>query len=302
MELDGAIVCAEWALGIVAGAAVLLRIRGPVGHPSRRKRSVAVGVALCAFASLEWSKRIEPYFPEVTHTRVPMLDAPFRIVLLSDFHAGRMHREDLAKAVALANAEHPDVVLLAGDYISGYEMIAERAFALEGLRGLVARLGVLAVMGNHDSEPYGDDIPRRDAVALVLRGFGYQVLANESVELGPVVVVGLEDVQAGRTDAVAARRNVPAGRTVITLAHDWHALPPEKLDLGLVGHTHGGQICIPFTQVCAGPRRDRPFVRGLYVWPRGGSIFVTNGLGLAKAPVRFGCRPEVAVLERGRGP
>lgn len=300
MELDSALSLLEGSLGLVGLAATASSYvgRGLFRGASSRRRAVGLG-AFAAFALVEWSKRVEPSWPEVTHVEVKVAEAPFRAVLLSDFHAGRASRADLERAVALANDASPDAVFLAGDYISGYELTSERRAALEGLRGLRARLGVLAVMGNHDSEPYGDDTARRGAVADVLRGFGYRVLANEAVDLGAFWLVGLEDVQAGLTDTRAAFASVPPGARVVVLAHDWHALPEAPMALGLVGHTHGGQVCVPFSSFCAGPRRDRPFVRGAYAWPFGGRLYVTRGLGLAKVPARLGCRPEVTVLELG---
>lgn len=299
MELDAALSLLEGSLGLVglaATASAYVQRRLPGART--RRRALGLG-AFAAFGLVEWSKRVEPSWTEVTHVEVKVTDAPFRAVLLSDFHAGRASRSDIERAVALTNDASPDVILLAGDYISGYELTQERRAALEGLRGLRARRGVLAVMGNHDSEPYGDDVPRRGAVSDVLRGFGYRVLANEAVDLGSFWLVGLEDVQAGLTDTRAAFASVPAGARVVVLAHDWHALPEAPMALGLVGHTHGGQVCVPFTSLCAGPPRDRPFVRGEHVWPFGGRLYVTRGLGLAKVPARLGCRPEVTVLELG---
>jgi len=299
MELDSTLVALEctFVVGALSFGGARARMRGR----SRRRAAVTVlfSLALSGALLLEYAKRIEPYSPVVTRTSVPLVGAPFRVVLVSDLHAGRMSAADLARVVRLSNAAAPDVVLLAGDYISGYEMIDERARALEGLRGLVAPKGVFAVMGNHDSEPYGDDTPRRDTIEATLRGFGYRVLANDAVDLGPLVLVGLEDIQANRTDLTRARAAVPRGAKVVYLAHDWHALPREPLALGLVGHTHGGQVCVPFTDLCGAPARDRPFVRGAYTWPEGGTLYVTRGIGLAKAPVRFACRPEVSVLELG---
>lgn len=294
------LVCLEWTLGLVASAALATRLHPRSGSRGKRAATALLLTSVPTLTCVEWGKHIEPYFPQVTHTHLPVLEGSFRVVLLSDFHAGRMHRDDLAKAVRLANAESPELVLLAGDYISGYELVAEREAALEGLRGLVAPSGVFAIMGNHDSEPFAEDTPRRARLAEKLTGFGYRVLSNEAVDMGSFWLVGLEDVQAGRTDVAAARRKVPANAKTVYLAHDWHALPTGPIDLGLVGHTHGGQVCAPFTDLCGVSRRDLPFVRGAYSWPSGGRLFVTRGLGLAKVSIRFACRPEVSVLELGK--
>lgn len=301
MELDATLDALEIGLAVGVPLSFVACFAPPVRRRVRARRGLVAfaSAALVALATLVYAKRIEPHAPVVTRTTIPLVGEPFRIVLLSDFHAGRLDATDLARVVATTNAEHPDLVVLAGDYISGYEMIAERERALGGLRGLAARHGVLAVMGNHDSEPYGDDAPRRAAIVSTLAGFGYRVLENEAIDVGPLVVVGLEDVQAGRTDAARATKGIARPAPRVFLAHDWHALPASPLDLALVGHTHGGQVCVPFTEWCGASARDRPFVRGRYPWPHGGALYVTRGVGLAKANVRLACAPEIAVLEVG---
>lgn len=295
--IESFIAVADWvfAFAIVALAFVWWRTR-------RRPWAIAAGVLLVTELAFLWSKHVEPRFVEVTHERLPLAKEPLRVVAFSDLHAGRMNAEDLARAVTLANAERPDVVLLAGDFISGYSLTDERRQKLEGLRGLVAKGGVLAVLGNHDSEPYGDDTPRSEAITKLLEGFGYRVLRNEGVMLAPDVWLGgVDEFQAQKSDAARAFASAPAESKRIALAHDWHALDTDvRFDLGLVGHTHGGQVCVPFTSACAGPRRDQPYVRGRHAWRRGGVLYVTRGIGMSKVTLRFGCRPEVTVWDLGR--
>lgn len=105
-----------------------------------------------------------------------------------------------------------------------------------------------------------------------------------------------------RASATRSARSAPSprGRGAWPLAHDWHALDEDvRFDLGVVGHTHGGQLCVPFTQVCAGPPRDRPYVRGRHPFRRGGVLYVNRGIGLSKLPFRVGCRPEITLFELG---
>lgn len=296
--LEWFIAVADWvfAIGIVVLVVVWRRRR------SRRVWALAAALLAVVELCFLWSKHVEPRFVEVTHARLPLANAPLRIVVLSDLHAGRMNAVDLARAVTLANAERPDVVLLAGDFISGYSLNEERRGKLEGLRGLVAKGGVLAVLGNHDAEPYGADTPRSEAITKVLEGFGYRVLRNEGVAIAPDVWLGgVDEIQAGKSDAPRAFAAAPAEAKRIAVAHDWHALDADvRFDLGVVGHTHGGQVCVPFTATCAGPRRDAPYVRGRYAWKRGGELYVTRGIGMSKVTLRFGCRPEVTVLDVGK--
>lgn len=282
------------------GSLALWRARRRAGARARRwAASAALGVA--GGGALTWGKRVEPDLTEVTREHLPLTAAPLRLAVLADLHAGRSDYDKLAQVVARTNAEAPDVVLLAGDFISGYALTDERRAKLLGLRGLRAPGGVFAVLGNHDSEPYGDDTPRRTAITAMLEGFGYRVLRNEAVELRrDLWLAGVDEVQAGLGDAKRALGAVPPGARRVALAHDWHALDEDvRFDLGVVGHTHGGQLCVPFTQVCAGPPRDRPYVRGRHPFRRGGVLYVNRGIGLSKLPFRVGCRPEITLFELG---
>jgi uncharacterized protein len=70
-----------------------------------------------------------------------------------------------------------------------------------------------------------------------------------------------------------------------------------RFDLALAGHTHGGQGCVPFTEICPFLEHDmKPYVRGLYDWPRGGKLYVSRGLGTSRVPARIGARPEIACV------
>jgi uncharacterized protein len=296
--LDNLVAVGDWTL-----AAILVVLA--VAARRRRKATwyVAASLVAVATATLVWSKRVEPRFIEVTHASLPLGDTPIRIAVLADLHAGRSSADLLEKVVRLTNEEQPDVVLLAGDYISGYDYdLDDRGPKLQGLRGLVAKRGVFAVLGNHDCEPHGEETPRRDRITKALVSFGYRVLRNEAVPLAPDLwLVGVDEVQAGADDAPLAFRGVPASAHRIALAHDWHALDADvRFELGFVAHTHGGQVCIPFTSVCASRSRDEPYVRGLHAWKRGGVLYVNRGIGASKIPVRLGSRPEITVFELGR--
>jgi len=301
LELDSVIDASDGVLGLLAVVLLLLR-----WHARRRGRgtgrwTAAAALSVGSWAAVAWAKRVEPDLVEVTYERLELAANPLRVVVLADLHAGRSDRERLARAVQTSNAQAPDVVLLAGDYISGYELTEERREKLGGLRGLRAPGGVFAVLGNHDSEPYGDEAPRRARIARELESFGYRVLRNESVALTPGLwLAGVDEVQAGLGDAPRAFAAIPEPARRIALAHDWHALDTDvRFDLGLVGHTHGGQVCVPLTAVCAGPARNRPYVRGRHPWKRGGVLYVNRGIGLSKLALRFGCRPEITVFDLG---
>ncbi|MBI5515916.1 MAG: metallophosphoesterase family protein [Deltaproteobacteria bacterium] len=249
---------------------------------------------------------VEPYWLETTETVLPWAGPDLRVTVLADFHVGRSQAWIVRRSVEAANATHPDVVLLAGDYIAGYEATPDRLAILRELRALRAHHGVYAVMGNHDSEPYVDETPRSDALTNFLTGLGFHVLRNANARPVPgVTVVGLDEVLAERTDAARAQAGATPGDVRIVLTHNWRALRARELGpfaLAVAGHSHGGQVCVPFTTICPLVSDTQPYLRGLYAWPSGGRLFVNRGIGESEALARLGSRPEVSLLRLVHSP
>lgn len=286
--------------GIGAAAAALLARRAQ----ARFWRRLLIGAAAflgAIFTVFAWGRLVEPAWVVTTNTHVSWPGPRMRVAVIGDFHAGRIGADVVARAVRRSNEADPDLVLLAGDYVTGYDLSKEKATILEELRPLRARRGVLAVLGNHDSEPYVSKDPRSGDIARLLEGMGFTVLRNRWTEVASgVVVVGLDEVQSGNIDAAKAFRGVPEGAARIALTHDWHGLTAagvDRFDLAVTGHTHGGQICLPLSGWCPFARNNLPYLEGLHAWPAGGQLFVTRGIGESAVLMRLACRPEVALLE-----
>ena len=184
-------------------------------RPRPRGRAVLLAMTLACLASLLWARHIEPYWIETTKTHVSWKGPPLRVVLFADLHAGRMLRPEIRTAVERTNAVHPDVVVLAGDFVSGFDADPAKLAILDELRGLSPRNGTFAVLGNHDTEPAGSDEPRADAIARHLEGLGVVVLRNAWRTVIPgVTIVGLGDYSAYDSDAPKAFANAPEGAAV----------------------------------------------------------------------------------------
>ena len=234
--------------------------------------------------------------------RWPATLAGLRAGVLTDLHAGVLHAGEgaIARWVARMNAEAPDLVLLGGDFTDAHwlfgrriapERIAERLAALE------APLGRVAVIGNHDWKAYGM------RMWTALADAGIPVLENDSLALdapgGRLHVAGLADVRFRRPDVARALAGIPAREPVIALAHDPDVFPfvPARVALTVSGHTHGGQVAIPFLRLPFVPsRHGERFVRG-HVVEHGRHLVVGAGLGTSGLPVRFLAPPELLVLE-----
>ncbi len=222
--------------------------------------------------------------------------AGLRIGLITDIHH-EPHRPValLARAVALLNAATPDVILLGGDYVNSTARDFDRPLAL--IARLRAPLGVYGVLGNHDYWAGGDYLAAR------LAGVGVTILRNEARRLrapggGVWWLVGADSTVRGHDDLDAAFAPVPPGEFRLLLAHepevaDGVARRGLVADLQLSGHSHGGQVVLPFVGAPLLPRLGRRYIRG---WHPDPPIYTSRGLGTVPPYLRFNSAPEVSVL------
>jgi predicted MPP superfamily phosphohydrolase len=231
------------------------------------------------------------------------LDAPalkgLTIAVLSDLHAGAPYIDDakIDAVVARTNAVHPDLILLAGDYVSDRNDGSLR-LPLEDiarhLQGLEAPLGVYAVIGNHDAM-----IGSR-RVAAALGQAGILTLNNAHIVIGratgALVLAGF-----GNTPDMGRAVHGLEGQTALCLTHrpDIFADLPPACALTIAGHTHGGQVALPLIRRLALERASRFGLRyaGGVIHEGGRTLFVSTGIGTTGVPVRLGVPPEISLLK-----
>jgi predicted MPP superfamily phosphohydrolase len=219
---------------------------------------------------------------------------PLRVALLTDTHMGGPDQSParLERIVAAVNALKPDLILLGGDYkgepkLPGFSYSREAAVA--PLARLSAPLGVVAVLGNHD---HWDDAA---AWTRLLQHAGITVLRNAAVRRGPVVVGGIDDAYSGHDDVEATLASARAlGGPLIVLSHG--ALPFKQaagpLPAFLAGHTHCGQIALPFFGPVYLPyKHPLRYACGRYDEP-GKTIVVSGGVGTSNVPLRLNAPPD----------
>jgi predicted MPP superfamily phosphohydrolase len=264
-----------------------------------------------SWARVSYGRHIEPTWLEVNRCDIPVRQLPpafagFRIAQLSDFHGSRQVGSTyLGEAVALAQQEQPDLIVLTGDFIhQGFRYIDAVA---ESLSRLQAPSGVFAVLGNHDYSVRNSLGYRRHkhlhlAVTEALSSRGIRVLHNESIALSRgedrLNLVGVEDLWSRACDLTLAFREMQTGSPCVVLAHNpctIEHLDGRRCDLMLSGHTHGGQIHVPgIGRPTLMSKKARRFAAGLYQY-RDSYLYVNKGVGFGFR-FRFGVRPEVAVL------
>lgn len=243
---------------------------------------------------------------EVTEHQIRLPQVPhalrgLRVVQLTDIHHGLyLPLQAVMDAVELANRLAPDLAVLTGDFIT-YSRAYIQPVA-ETLAGIRARLGIYAVLGNHDFRVSAD------AVTRALRRHGIHVLRNQHTVLRsagePLLIAGVDDLHYG-ADLNRALRHVPYGATSILLSHHPGMIRQAArhgVGLMLSGHTHGGQVRLPVPIVGHGnggaaprPRKPRRFVAGLDALGET-QIYVSRGIGTVVVPVRYRCPAEIPVF------
>jgi predicted MPP superfamily phosphohydrolase len=244
---------------------------------------------------------VEPEWLSLERVQVSIAKLPsgfqgFRIVCLSDFHFEPFTRLDfIRRVVRRVNDLEPDLICLLGDYVFAQaDSIRELAPVLAGLH---ADQGVFAILGNHDL--WTD----AEVVQVGLEAEGIQVLVNQRVLLdsaGEVIVLaGLDDGWSGEPDLQQALEGTPKNTPVILMLHEPDLADQIALDgrvgLQLSGHSHGGQVRLPFFGAPFLPEYAHKYDQGLYR-VRGMWLYVTRGIGVIYPPGRFNCRPEVTEI------
>lgn len=231
----------------------------------------------------------------------PAALAGLRVAVIADLHAGspQIGLGRVSQIVSQVNDEGVDLVALVGDYID-HEVALGDEFPPEAvaarLGGLRSRLGSFAVLGNHDWGHVGARMP------AALADAGITVLENSVVRLDEGFwIAGLGDYMKREADVAGTLEKVAEGEPVLLLSHNPDVFPqvPDRVALTLSGHTHGSQVAIPGLRDRATPSNFGARYTGGHVVEGGRHLYVSDGIGTSRLPIRFRAKPEIAVLELG---
>lgn len=246
-----------------------------------------------------------------------------RLAVLADIHACDpwMSVARIERIVAETNALEPDVILLLGDYLSGMTLVTRHIPPSEWaavLAGLDAPLGRYAVLGNHDwweDETVQERGSGPTRAGQALDAVGITHLENRALRLEkdskPFWIAGLGDQLAftptsrhrtwrGMDDLPGTLAQITDDAPALLVAHEPDIFPkvPERVSLTLSGHTHGGQVRLFGYSPIVPSRYGNRYAYG-HVVEEGRHLLVSGGLGCSIAPIRFGSRPEIVLMELG---
>ncbi|MDZ4742132.1 MAG: metallophosphoesterase [Verrucomicrobiota bacterium] len=290
------------------------------GFPRRHFLKLCLGTAGVFTLGSAYTLGVEPTLVEVTRQSLKIVGLPkafngMRLAHITDLHRSHLVSLDyLYDCVAKVNSLHADLLLVTGDYITGRQNVSGLKRKLYGkgveveefmseCAGAIGRAktryGTFASLGNHDHWFNGDYVTRS------LTEEGVTVLRNKNTlieESGQTLeIVGLGDLWTEKLDFQKAFSGTQ-GAFQIVLMHNPDTF--EKWDrpgshMILSGHTHGGQVNIPFFGAPIVPSKyGNKYAQGLF--QKGNTrMYVNRGLGSIAPPVRFNCRPEIALIELG---
>jgi predicted MPP superfamily phosphohydrolase len=279
----------------------------PAGVVTRRAFLKAGVLAVGGLAV--YAGELERHWIDVHQVSIRLKNLPeafrgFRIAHVADFHYGEYSEPTFIRSVVRrVNALRPDLIALTGDFISSGPMVrrisVDFAYHCADLLGRLECAQKFAVMGNHDVL-----VSRADVTdALVSKDI--PVLHNQAIPIEKdgtrVWLAGVADVSSGKEadlNAAIPQGRIRASEPLILMAHEpdyADRVIGSGVDLMLSGHTHGGQVRIPFMPPVNLPPMGKKYVEGLF-FLGDLQLYVTRGIGTVGVPFRFRCPPEITVI------
>ncbi|NOU92003.1 metallophosphoesterase [Paenibacillus sp. LMG 31456] len=266
------------------------------------------GIVLAPFSGYGYARYAEPGWLQtrmvnLSLKRLPAAFDGIRVIQFSDVHLGFHYSvKQLAHLVGVIQNLKPDLICFTGDLFDS--TVSDAGSIQQQLTLLKAPLGKAAVLGNHDY--YAKE---SDKISGILSNSGFELLTNRSIPIKRdrfrIWLSGVDDMWDGRPDLRKALQQVPKDEFTLLLSHcpDFADIALQHpIDLQLSGHTHGGQVRLPFYGHVVTPEFGQKYVDGLYTLGDGKlQVYTNRGIGVSVMPIRFWCRPELTVFTLHKG-
>ena len=271
------------------------------------RRRFLGGVSIAAAGTFSYAHFIEAELLQTSHATVPLSNSsrePLKLLHLSDLHASRVVTLDyIGHALSRALTWKPDVICVTGDFVT--QRFARATDYIRLLRQLSDAAPCFATLGNHDGGRWSGEHGGYSDITWIsdaLRESRIQLLHNTATQVRirdwPLQFVGIGDTWAANLDVETAFRAVDSKMPTVLLSHnpdEKEAVAARHWGLMLSGHTHGGQLRVPWLGATPfAPVRDKRFVSGLHRWNERW-IHVTKGIGNVYG-MRINCPPEISFL------
>lgn len=268
----------------------------------RRKRKVFLFLLLFFFLYITLIEpntlRTETITIPVSRTMSDMTD--LKIIQFSDTHVKNTKKQrHLEKVIQKINEANADIIFFTGDLIDDPSQFDYQTELIAVLSKLQAKHGKFAIYGNHDHGGYGTE-----TYLEIMRESGFTLLINEDAQLTihdiALNITGLDDMILGRPDGalLTGERAHPHAYQIL-LAHEpdfVDALQSDRYDLMLAGHSHGGQIQLPFLDALIRPIGAKLYTEGIFDHIST-KLYVDTGTGTTRIPFRFLVPPQITEIQ-----
>ncbi|MCM3667576.1 metallophosphoesterase [Mesobacillus maritimus] len=273
----------------------------------KRLFSGALALGSVGIGGYYYANEIEPRLLDVTqyklkHSSIPKDFNGFRIIQFSDTHLGfHYNLAQFQKLIKKINDLQPDLIVFTGDLLDHPTEFNQVSDVTKILSNLNSRYGKFAVYGNHDHGGYGTDIYKE-----IIINSGFTLLVNDSKPItlpngNSIYLLGIDDAMLGQPDIKAALQNTEEQSYKILLSHapdlaETTSLYPIQLQLS--GHSHGGQIQLPFYGPVVTPPFGEKYPEGFYLLGTHNelTLYVNRGIGTTRLPFRMFSKPELTLF------
>ncbi|RFU71083.1 metallophosphoesterase [Peribacillus saganii] len=252
-----------------------------------------------------YAKHIEPHWFEtteytITHDLIPQGFNNFKFVQFSDTHLGfQFQLEELRVIIQKINKLQPDAVFFTGDLLDEPNKYPQPERIIRVLNKLNAPHGKFCIFGNHDHGGNGSRLYED-----IMSKSGFKILRNTNASISllngdSLFIAGIDEPMLGNPDINAALNGLPVDGYKILLSHApdlADQIIGQSVQLQLSGHSHGGQVQIPFLGALVKPPYSRKYHEGMYNLDSL-RLYVNRGLGTTRLPFRFLSRPEITLFK-----
>lgn len=262
------------------------------------------GTVFLSSVGFGYARYIEPKQLRISRIQLQSEKIPksfnnIKMVLFSDTHLGFNYSvEQFTDLITFINEIAPDIILFTGDLIDAPNKYKEIGPVTQLLKELRAPFGKFSIYGNHDHGGYGTEIYK-----MIMEEANFALLKNEHKKVynkmnDYIYICGLDDGMLGKPDPKKTFENIDANVFTILLAHQPDLVEMVKeypIDVQLSGHSHGGQIQLPFIGPIFTPTGSTTYVEGFYEVGTT-QLYVNRGIGTTRVPFRFLCPPELTIF------
>ena len=271
--------------------------------------SLIILIILTLLGAFFYAFKVEPYRVVVNEHQlnVSKTKANLKIVQLSDLHIKKdFNANHLYKVIKKTNEQNPDFIIFSGDLYDNYSQYNENEAVISKLKTLKAKYGKIAIWGNRD---YGGGAVGEYEIIMIESGFSLLRNENQVFTLAnerKILFTGLDDALLGNPQFASSSQMLETSYDIL-LTHE-----PDEVrhyrnkgyELILSGHSHGGQINIPFIpqvqkKATSLMSHSDNYTGGLYNLGGNEKLYVNTGVGTTHVSARFGVAPEIAVFNIG---